>query len=324
MARPEEFAKLLREVLEHDGGTAAKAAAIKPGESPRVAPKPDEPKVLESVSEGTPSAAQGESPSPEIQSAETPLEQQEFGIESAKPRDVKEVPAETQTPDSQQTEVPQVMSLNAKRLAEPSAVRPASPGKRLAAGLPAQAELEQLVRAVHSDPFHLLGPHSVERDDEKRIAVRVFHPQAREVHVVLAEGANAIRGQKIHPAGVFEALIPYSEGVWGNPAAYRLRIQFTDGSIVEAYDTYAFPPLLTDFDLHLVGEGTHYQKYEKLGAHVREVAGVRGVHFGVWAPNARRVSVVGDFNHWDGRVNAMRSRGSSGIWEISCPSCKRE
>jgi 1,4-alpha-glucan branching enzyme len=88
--------------------------------------------------------------------------------------------------------------------------------------------------------------------------------------------------------------------------------------VYETYDEYAFPPLLTDYDLYLSGEGTHYLKYEKLGAHVREVAGVRGVHFGVWAPNARRVSVVGDFNFWDGRVNVMRSR-SNGIWEIFVP-----
>ena len=87
----------------------------------------------------------------------------------------------------------------------------------------------------------------------------------------------------------------------------------------ETSDPYAFPPVLTEYDLYLSGEGTHYQKYEKLGAHVREVAGVRGVHFAVWAPNARRVSVVGNFNFWDGRVHPMRHRGSSGIWEIFIP-----
>ena len=89
--------------------------------------------------------------------------------------------------------------------------------------------------------------------------------------------------------------------------------------VIETHDPYAFPPILTDYDLYLSGEGTHYLNYEKLGAHVREVAGVRGVHFGVWAPNAQRVSVVGDFNSWDGRVDAMRNRGASGIWEIFMP-----
>ena len=104
-----------------------------------------------------------------------------------------------------------------------------------------------------------------------------------------------------------------------SPTSYRLKITYPGGTSWEVHDAYAFPPLLTDFDLHLMGEGTHYEKYEKLGAHVREVGGVQGVHFGVWAPNAKRVSVVGDFNHWDGRVNPMQSRGGSGIWEIFLP-----
>jgi len=209
-----------------------------------------------------------------------------------------------------------------KQLVQPPAALPVPLEKRIARGFPAQAEIEQLLRAVHSDPFHLLGAHPVERNGEQRIAIRVFQPRAREVHVLCAGGGQPLASQRIHPVGIFEALLPYAEGVLGNPTAYRLRTRFTDGSITEAYDTYAFPPLLTDFDLHLVGEGTHYQKYEKLGAHFREVAGIRGVHFAVWAPNARRVSVVGDFNHWDGRVHAMRSRGSSGIWEIFLPELR--
>jgi len=187
---------------------------------------------------------------------------------------------------------------------------------------PTQAEIEQIRRAEHADPFHYLGPHPVEREGEKRIAIRVFQPRATKVHVVPVGGAPSVAAQRINLDGIFEALLPFSDGVLGNPTAYRLRMAFADGRCEETYDPYAFPPLLTDFDLHLVGEGTHYQKYEKLGAHVREVAGVRGVHFGVWAPNARRVSVVGDFNGGDGRVNAMRGRGSSGIWEIFLPELR--
>jgi 1,4-alpha-glucan branching enzyme len=130
----------------------------------------------------------------------------------------------------------------------------------------------------------------------------------------------------MHPDGLFEAVIPLppkspakSKSEEIASACYRLKIAYPDGNEWEVHDAYAFPPLLTDFDLHLMGEGTHYQKYEKLGAHVREIGGVRGVHFGVWAPNAKRVSVVGDFNHWDGRVNPMRSRSGSGIWELFLP-----
>jgi 1,4-alpha-glucan branching enzyme len=184
--------------------------------------------------------------------------------------------------------------------------------------------IELVARGEHSDPFAVLGPHWTERDGKKSLAIRVFRPNAAEVTLLWGKKAEAYRATRIHPDGIFEAQIPasatgksQSEAV---PAiAYRLQIRFSDGNVFETFDPYAFPPVLTEYDLYLSGEGTHYQKYEKLGAHVREVAGVRGVHFGVWAPNARRVSVVGNFNLWDGRVHPMRHRGSSGIWEIFIP-----
>jgi 1,4-alpha-glucan branching enzyme len=110
-----------------------------------------------------------------------------------------------------------------------------------------------------------------------------------------------------------------SEGESISPTEYRLQFRFEDGNFWEGFDPYAFPPLLTDYDLYLSGEGTHYLKYEKQGAHVREINGVRGVHFAVWAPNAQRVSAVGDFNFWDGRVHTMRNRGVSGLWELFIP-----
>ena len=88
---------------------------------------------------------------------------------------------------------------------------------------------------------------------------------------------------------------------------------------VERHDPYAFPPLLTDFDLHLFAEGRHYRAYDMMGAHVRTVEGVAGVHFVVWAPNALRVSVVGDFNGWDGRSHPMQVRGGTGLWELFIP-----
>ncbi len=181
-----------------------------------------------------------------------------------------------------------------------------------------------IVRGQHSDPFAVLGPHWTEQDGKKLLAIRVFRPNAAEVTVLWGKKAEPHRATQIDPEGMFEARVPasstgktQSESV--PPAAYRLQVRFNDGNVFDTFDTYAFPPVLTEYDLHLSGEGTHYQKYEKLGAHVRDVAGVRGVHFGVWAPNARRVSVVGDFNFWDGRVHPMRHRGSSGIWEIFIP-----
>ncbi len=181
-------------------------------------------------------------------------------------------------------------------------------------------EIELLRRAEHADPFHILGPHTVEANGEKCVAIRAFLPGARDVSIVLDGAPAPVAAQRIHSDGFFEAVLPYSDALLATPTAYRLRVTDLEGSSREIIDPYAFPPLLTDFDLHLMGEGTHYLKYEKLGAHVCEVASVRGVHFGVWAPNARRVSVVGDFNQWDGRVHPMRLRGSTGVWELFVPT----
>ena len=191
-----------------------------------------------------------------------------------------------------------------------------------AAGPPRlEVELEVLARAEHGEAFRLLGPHMVEREGGRRILVRTIQPYATAVSVVLSSG-ETIPAKRLELGdgadGIFEALMPpacqYLEA-----RDYRLRIQWDNGSVSEVPDAYAFPPVLTDFDLHLLGEGSHWQGYEKMGAHVREIAGVRGVQFAVWAPNALRVSVVGDFNRWDGRVHAMRARGNSGVWEIFVP-----
>ena len=119
--------------------------------------------------------------------------------------------------------------------------------------------------------------------------------------------------------GIFEALLPAGVTERPGPQSYRLRVNFHDGHQIETEDPYAFSPTLTDFDLHLLAEGRHYDSYEKLGAHATEVEGVRGATFAVWAPNALRVSVVGDFNGWDGRVHPMRLRGSTGMWELFLP-----
>jgi 1,4-alpha-glucan branching enzyme len=185
-------------------------------------------------------------------------------------------------------------------------------------------ELKTLARAEHADPFRILGPHWTDRPTPRSLVIRSFRPGAVEASIVWSADGTPYPAEQIHAEGVFEATIPasaanlvISEAV--SPTAYRWRFRFADGAEIQEHDPYAFPPILTDYDLYLSGEGTHYLKYEKLGAHVREVAGVRGVHFGVWAPNAKRVSVVGDFNAWDGRVDPMRIRGASGIWELFLP-----
>jgi 1,4-alpha-glucan branching enzyme len=189
-------------------------------------------------------------------------------------------------------------------------------------------DYDDLLAARESDPFRLLGPHWVDRDGEKALAIRSIRPDATGLSIAWARpgapGAAIFPAAEIDQAGLFESVIPAATlGLNGteaiSPTDYRLRFLFPDGATFETYDAYAFGPILTEYDLYLSGEGTHYLNYEKLGSHVREVDGVSGVEFAVWAPNAKRVSVVGNFNSWDGRVAPMRSRGATGIWEIFLP-----
>ena len=176
------------------------------------------------------------------------------------------------------------------------------------------AELDSFLAATHGDPFAFLGPHRV----EDKWMVRVFVPHASEVTVVDARKAGrSILADRVHDAGFFEAVLP--DGGDETPA-YRLRIKDHVGHETETADPYSFGPLLGELDLHLFTEGNHHRIYDKLGAHLREVDGVRGCSFSVWAPNARRVSVVGDFNGWDGRVNPMRKWTNVGVWEIFLPA----
>ena len=185
------------------------------------------------------------------------------------------------------------------------------------------SELDQdialLLRAENRDPFRLLGPHIVEVGEEKNLVVRGFFPRAKQASIILEDRAEAIPARRIAPDGLFEADLPIRAHLPISPDIYRWRVEEDGQPAREIHDTYAFPPLLSDFDLYLIGEGTHYQKYEKMGAHPAVVDGVAGVSFGVWAPNALRVSVVGDFNQWDGRVSPMRNRGPSGVWELFVP-----
>jgi len=174
-------------------------------------------------------------------------------------------------------------------------------------------EIEHILHAEHSDPFHVLGAHPVKVGRKPAVAIRAFLPDAAQVWAVRDAGAVALA--RIHADGFFEAVFPGESQVF----PYRLRARNAGGHEWEFDDPYRFPPSLSDFDLHLLSEGTHFDAYEKLGAHLREIEGVRGVVFAVWAPDARRVSVVGDFNNWDGRRHPLRIRGGSGIWEIFLP-----
>jgi len=172
--------------------------------------------------------------------------------------------------------------------------------------------IEALVTGEHGDPFSVLGPHP---DGTGGLVVRAFLPHAREVDAVPADGSDARRPfRAAHEAGLWEVRLP---GDFRCP--YRLRVTDHDGRVSEVEDPYRFPPTLSDYDLHLLGEGTHYRVYDKLGAHRARLDGVEGTIFAVWAPNAKRVSVVGDWNDWDGRRHPMRLHPANGIWELFVP-----
>ncbi len=177
------------------------------------------------------------------------------------------------------------------------------------------AQIDALLAGRQADPFALLGAHPISGG----WAVRVFLPWAAEVRISLKGAPKVTDAVKLRPKGFFEAVWASNQSIAPAPGSYKIQGRTHDGQSFEIYDPYAFPYLLSEFDLHLMGEGRHYDTYEKLGAHVKTLEGVTGVHFAVWAPSAKRVSVVGDFNRWDGRVHPMRSRGSSGIWEIFLP-----
>ncbi|MBV9944741.1 MAG: 1,4-alpha-glucan branching protein GlgB [Solirubrobacterales bacterium] len=175
----------------------------------------------------------------------------------------------------------------------------------------ATSELEALVRREHPNPHAVLGAHP----GHGGVVVRTLRPAACAVSV-LPDGQPAVDLQQIHPGGVFEGVIEDAE----LPLHYQLEVDYGDGGKFTIEDPYAFLPTIGELDQHLIGEGRHEELYDKLGAHFREHQDVNGTAFAVWAPAARAVSVVGDFNSWDGRLHAMRSLGATGIWELFLPA----
>ena len=170
---------------------------------------------------------------------------------------------------------------------------------------------ERIAALEHADPHSILGAH-LERDG---VAVRAFRPDAERVALLIDGEEQAREMTRAHPAGVFELRLKGQRELF----AYRLEFFFRGGTSLTARDPYSFLPAIGELDLHLLGELKHERPYEILGAHRRELSGAAGVAFAVWAPNARGVSVVGDFNAWDGRIHVMRSMGGSGIWELFVP-----
>ncbi len=183
-----------------------------------------------------------------------------------------------------------------------------------------EASLENigaLVEGRLQDPGTLLGPHEIETQGRKAVAVRAYFPNSSRVWLVDPTHQTRRPMRRIHPAGLYESVCQPSES--NRPFQYQLTVADPMGETTTMHDPYNFDSLLTDFDFHLIGEGTHYDAYRKLGAQPRTVNGVAGVNFAVWAPNAQMVSVVGNFNDWDGRRHTMRKHIPCGIWEIFIP-----
>jgi 1,4-alpha-glucan branching enzyme len=161
------------------------------------------------------------------------------------------------------------------------------------------------------DPFAWFGPHLT---SEGRVVFRTSQPAVESAAICLTDAGDLHPMQRLSADGLFEVSLPGRQ-----VPAYRLLLTFPGGYRTEIDDPYRYGRILTDFDLHLLGEGTHYRAFDKLGAHRIRVGSAVGVHFAVWAPTAARVSVIGDFNAWDGRVHPMRRLAPAGIWEIFIP-----
>src|SRR6201991_3925414 len=171
------------------------------------------------------------------------------------------------------------------------------------------SDADRLLSRQHADPHAYLGAHP----ENGSVVVRAFRPAA--AHVTVETGGKRAELAQVHPGGVFEGKLKGMQ----LPLDYKLEVDYGDSGTVTIDDPYRFLPTIGELDTYLIGEGRHEQLWGRLGAHVRELDGVTGTSFAVWAPAAQAVSVVGDFNFWDGRLHPMRSLGSSGIWEVFLP-----
>ncbi len=181
-------------------------------------------------------------------------------------------------------------------------------------------ELNSFLKAENKHPHNILGMHPCSSGGKKGLVVRAFISNALSCDIVDVDSESNTRYPlvKISPEGFFEGFIADRTKVF----AYRLRVEQFNSEFRQFHDPYCFFPTLSDNDLYLFNEGNEHFIYNKLGAHIRNINNIPGVSFSVWAPTAKRISVVGDFNNWDGRYHPMRSIGSSGVWEIFIPGLK--
>ncbi|MCK4813276.1 MAG: 1,4-alpha-glucan branching enzyme, partial [Candidatus Marinimicrobia bacterium] len=179
-----------------------------------------------------------------------------------------------------------------------------------------KSNLRKIRDGVCHDPHSVLGMH--ENSTLEKV-VRVFQPEATTVSITLLESKKKYKLSPMDVRGFWDVTFT-SEAF----EKYKVHVKYSDGNTFTYIHPYQFMPGITEEDAYLFGKGDHHFIYEKLGAHVCEIDGVKGVAFTVWAPSARRVSVVGDFNLWDGRKHMMRVLGASGIWEIFIPGVETE
>ncbi len=179
-------------------------------------------------------------------------------------------------------------------------------------------QIDAVVNARLSDPFQWLGQHFFDPEHQKGVVVRTFQPHCQSVVLKSKTLKKPLKMEKIDDRGLYEIFLPRQTQF----ISYTYILEFMGGQEVEVEDPYRFLPVLSEWDLHLFSEGQHHHIYRHLGAHPMEIEGCQGVFFAVWAPNAARISVVGDFNQWDGRCHSMRIRGQSGVWELFIPGLR--
>ncbi len=173
--------------------------------------------------------------------------------------------------------------------------------------------IETIGNGSHGDPFSVLGLHKFKKGKTEQLVLRSFNPFAAQIDVLIGGKKTALT--RVSDEGLFEHVFPRRK----NAFDYTLSVTTHDGATYDTPDAYSFSPMISDFDLQLWGEGNHYKSYDFMGAHITEVNGVKGTHFVVSAPSALRVSVIGSFNGWDGRIHRMRKHHDQGLWEVFIP-----
>jgi len=178
-------------------------------------------------------------------------------------------------------------------------------------------EIERLIQFEEPEPFEILGPHFYKQD--RTVVIRAYLPRAKTAWIKKTGPRRTRRVmEKIHPAGFFQAFFPDEDGNF----PYKLNFECEDGVAEEHEDPYSFCTEISEFDLYLIGQGTHYKSYEKFGARLKTFNNVSGVHFALWAPNAKSISVVGNFNHWRPGAHPMSRIHFSGVWGLFIPGLK--